>query len=215
MNALRALLAAASPRGSEGEGRMHVTVNGQALPVVEIKADEADLYRSIDVTPFVHAGDNDIRVEFEGQGEVSYRVTRQSYLPRIEKLGAEDLALDVSYDRQDLALGESVTAHVQAEYKGPGTRDQVIVKVGVAPGFVPNVDDLESHVRGRKVSRYEINATGVVFYLMGMNAGESRALDFRLTPTLAVAAEAPASTIYAYYTPSVRTEIAPVKFIVH
>ena len=87
-----------------------------------------------------------------------------------------------------------------------------MVRIGRAPGFVPRSEDLELIVSQGLASRYEIRETEVAFYLMGLAANAPRTLEFRQTPTLAVSADAPASTIYAYYEPAIRAEVPPFAF---
>lgn len=214
MNSLRALLAAASPRGTEAEGTLNVTLNGQTLPPVAITAEDGDVYRSLDLTDRVRVGNNDVRVEFVGQGELTYRLSRRAYRPRALPEQSSELSLSVTYASTDVEVGTSIRANVNATYNGEGTRDQVLVRVGRAPGMTPRVEDLERIVAEGRAARYEIGASEVTFYLMGMQSGSSRDLSFGLVPTLPVTAEAPASVVYVYYEPTIRTETAPVSFVV-
>ena len=93
-------------------------------------------------------------------------------------------------------------------------RDQIIVRVGRAPGMVPDSDALTARVSAGLVSRFEVNPGDVTFYLMGMRAGESRALPVRFTATLAMNGTIPGSNIYAYYEPSIRTEVPAQALVV-
>jgi hypothetical protein len=94
-----------------------------------------------------------------------------------------------------------------------GARDQVIVRVGRAPGFVPRTEDLDAIVAAGSASRYEVRSDDVTFYLMGLAAGETRELRFRLTPSLPVDATAPAARIYAYYEPSLEQILPTERFV--
>lgn len=212
MNALRALLAAASPRGSEAEGTLSVTVNGVALQPITVAAADGDVYRELDLTGFVHAGDNTVALDMQGTGELSYLLSRRVYRPRSDLPANGPLALTVSYDQPSAAIGESVAVHVGALYSGPGVRDQVLVRVGRAPGFVPRTEELDQLVASHRIARYEVNDRDVTMYLMAMQSSENRDLSFHFVPTLAVDAEVPASVIYAYYEPSIRAEVAPLTF---
>ncbi|MCK6548133.1 MG2 domain-containing protein [Myxococcota bacterium] len=211
MNALRALLAAASPRGSDAEGALTITVNGQVLPAVAITREDGDVYREVDLTGYVHAGDNVVKVEMAGTGDLSYRLSRRAYRPRAAVTpGASELALTVSYDRSTVNVGEMVRANVSAVYTGAGVRDQVIVRVGRAPGFEPRGEDLAAIVADGRAERFEVDERSVTFYMMGVQANVARDLSFQFVPTIAVEALAPPSVIYAYYEPSIRSELAPI-----
>jgi len=213
MNALRALSAAASPQGSDAEGTLVISVNGTVVDTVVVTQQDGDVYRAIDLTPFVGVGDQTIGLDMVGVGELSYQLSRKIH--RYATAAASGaLALGVSYDRTTLGVGDSVAASVVATNNGVGARDQVIVRVGMPPGFVPRSDDLQALVAGRRVARYEVNADNVTMYLMGLQAGEARQLPLRFVATLAIVGAAPASRIYAYYEPTLRAEVASQVFAV-
>ncbi|MFO0726038.1 MAG: alpha-2-macroglobulin family protein [Myxococcota bacterium] len=214
MNALRALLAAASPRGSDAEGTLNVTVNGQAVAPFAIHKADGDLLQKLDLTQLVRAGDNTVTLSFTGAGSFTYQLARKAYRPGPPASAVGPLKLSVSYDTTAPNVGDSVLAHVAAEYDGSGTRDQVIVRVGRAPGMQPRTEDLDRLVSSGAVARYEVDNNLVTFYLMNMRQGEVRDLSFHSTATLAIEGQAPPSVVYAYYQPSLRMELAPVAFSV-
>ena len=213
MNALRALSAAASPQGSDAVGLVRMTVNGTVAWEIPVDEDSGDLYRRFDVTDLARTGDNDIQLELIGTGELSYRVTRRAYRPVLP--GPErPLSMTLAYDTTETTVGSPVTATVQARNDDAGTRDQVIVQVGRAPGFDPVQEDLDALVAQGLVSRAEVRESDVTFYLMALESGETRTLTFRLTPGLSLTASAPASTIYAYYEPSLQHTVDATEFVV-
>ncbi|MCC7386038.1 MAG: hypothetical protein IT384_29590 [Deltaproteobacteria bacterium] len=210
MNALRALLAAASPRGSEAEGTLLVTVNGQPIAPVAITREDGDIYRRIDLSAYLVPGDNRVELSMSGTGELTYQLSRRVHRPRAATTAEAPLDLTVSYGSTSPSVGLPVQLSVSALYRGAGTRDQVMVRVGRAPGFEPRVEQLEAMVGDGRIARYEINARDVTLYLMGLQSGAARDLSFAAIPTLVFQGEAPASSIYAYYEPAVRAEVAPV-----
>jgi len=212
MNALRALSAAASPRGSDAVGTLTVTVNGTVAHVIDVNESNGDLLRSFDLAAFARLGDNTVRVDMAGTGEVSYRITRRAYLPRLPSPGGP-LALTVDYDTTSTTLGSPVTVTARARNNDEVVRNQVIVRIGRAPGFVPRTEDLEVMVAAGLVSRFEVREDDVTFYLMDVAAGESRELVFRMTPSLVLEATAPASSVYAYYEPELR-QMVPAQLMV-
>ncbi|MCA9550095.1 MAG: hypothetical protein KC933_08675 [Myxococcales bacterium] len=212
MNALRALLAAASPQGSDANGTFTITVNGLALEPISVTPANGDLFRSFDITDYVQPGANTIALSMQGTGEVTYKLTREAYLPPAAPQTSPELALGVSYDATQIAVGAPVTAHVQATFTGQGVRDQVMVRVGRAPGFSPRTADLDAIVADGRAARYEVDAEYVTFYLMGLTAGQPRDLSFGLVPGLSASVEAPASEMYVYYQPDIRAEAPGVRF---
>ncbi|MEM9190267.1 MAG: alpha-2-macroglobulin family protein, partial [Myxococcota bacterium] len=213
MNALRALSAAASPMGSDAEGTLTLVVNGQTAHTIEVTRDNGDLLRTFDVTEFVQGGANDIELRMVGTGEVSYRLTRTAYRPGLP--GSEGpFDLTVEYDRTQTTVGAPVTVTASARNNDRQVQNQVMVRVGRAPGFEPRYEDLDALVAAGAVARYEVRADDVTFYLMNVAPGETRPLQFRLTPGLAVEATAPASTIYSYYEPTLRQTVDAQRFTV-
>jgi hypothetical protein len=209
--ALALLLAAAAPQGSEAEGTLTVTVNGVAEPPVAITRADGDLHRAIDLTGLVHAGDNTVQITMAGQGELSYHLARRVHVPRAATPTSPELGLEVGYSSTEGLVGTPISTRVTASYRGAGARDQVIVRVGLAPGFVPRSETLEALVRDGRVARYEVQPSDVTFYLMGLESGRARDLSFQSIPTLAAEVEAPASVAYVYYEPAIRSEVAPIQ----
>ncbi|MCC7540320.1 MAG: hypothetical protein IT379_29150, partial [Deltaproteobacteria bacterium] len=212
MNALRALSAAVAGTRTESAGTILVSVNGEVTQRIDVDADNRDLYRRFDLGAL--AGTNEVRLDFEGTGEVSYRVVRRAYRPVLPG-AVGPLSLTIEHDTTSTQVGVPVlcTARVTNNDEA-GARDQVIVRIGRAPGFNPITEDLEQLVANGLVSRYEVRADDVTLYLMGLAGGETRALSLRMIPALALEATAPASSVYAYYEPSIRQSVDPVSFVV-
>ena len=213
MNALRALSAGLTGGAGDADGTLVVTVGGVEAARVTVDASNRDLLRRFDLSSLLSPGANAVRLTFTGTGQLSYRLSRRAYRPALPPTEGP-LSLTVDYDTNTVAVGSPVTVTARAHNgEALGSRDQVIVRVGRAPGFDPRTDDLDALVARDAVSRYEIRAEDVTFYLMGLAAGETRELTFRLVPSLPVDATATASTIYAYYEPSLRQTLPAERFL--
>ncbi len=214
MNALRALSASVQPDGVDASGTLTVTVNGAEAAVFDVDPTQKDVFKTVDLSEFAVTGDNQVDLAFDGEGEVNYQVTRRVYLPTMTEPEGP-LSLDVTYDTQQTTLGSPIQVQAVARNNdAEGSRDQVMVRVGRAPGFAPDQQDLQNLVNSRMISRYEVGADDVTLYLMGLAAGEARALTFRMTPSLALDARAPASVIYAYYQPDLQQKLPSERFVV-
>ena len=121
-----------------------MTVNGVAQPPVAITRADGDLHRAIDLTGLVHAGDNTVQITMAGQGELSYHLARRVHVPRAVTPTSPELSLEVGYSGAEGLVGTPISTRVTASYRGAGARDQVIVRVGLAPGFVPRSETLEA-----------------------------------------------------------------------
>jgi len=213
MNALRALSAAATPRGSDAEGTLTVTVNGVLADTIPVNASNGDLLRRFDLTDYAVVGENSVRVEMVGTGEVSYRVTRTAYRPALPA-PTGTFSLNVGYDATTTTVGTPIRVTAHVVNNSDGIQDQVMVRVGRAPGFTPRGEDLEAIVASGLASRYEVRSDDVTFYLMGFPAHGTRDLSYRLTPSLVVEALAPASSVYPYYRPDEKQMVDPQRFVV-
>ncbi|MDD9940891.1 MAG: MG2 domain-containing protein [Myxococcales bacterium] len=211
MNALRALGAAASGGGNDASGQLEVRVNGTLVETIEITEDTNDLHREFDLSEQMVVGENDVELTYTGDGDVSYRVTRRAHRPAPPTpVGPFDL--QVNYASTNLNVGDSVMADVQVTNNDDVERNQVIVRLGLAPGMTPSPDDLAALVRQRMISRYEIRGKDLVMYCMGVRGGEVRRLPVTLTATLAADASAPGSMVYAYYEPQLKVMRPAVRF---
>lgn len=215
MNALRALLAAASPQGSEAEGTLSISVNGVAQPPIVLTRADGDVHHTVDLTGAVRPGANEVVVSLAGQGEVGYHLVRRIHRAAPPRPASPELSLDVGYEADTLTVGQATRVRVRATHAGQGPRDQVVVRVGLAPGMSAMDEDLDALVASGRVSRVERNARDVTYYVMGLAARETRELSFRVVPRLAGVVEAPASVAYAYYAAAeVRAEVAPARLTV-
>ncbi|MEM9191440.1 MAG: alpha-2-macroglobulin family protein [Myxococcota bacterium] len=207
MNALRAIGAAAESRDPIS-GQLDIFVDGVFAEQVIIE--DAEVAQRIDLTSVVR-DQSTVELTFTGTGALPYRLTRRAYFPPEPGEGMP-LDLQVDYDRTDVAVGEPVQVNATATNNDSSVRNQVMVRIGRAPGFLPNPGDLEGLVTSGAVSRYETRARDVTFYLMNLQPGERRRLSFRLTPNLAVSATADAPIIYPYYEPELGRRGVPTRF---
>ena len=162
----------------------------------------------------VGSGEGTIALSFTGEGALSYPLQRTVYLPDAPPAPRPELQLDLSFDRIQAQVGDPVRATVGATYRGAGHRDQVMVRVGLSPGFRPVTEELDAIVQSGRASRWEANDTHVSFYLMGLRPNQTRDLSFRSVPGLAMEAESPASEMYVYYENAIWTEVPGTRFVV-
>ena len=150
---------------------------------------------------------------YDGTKEVSYQLTRRAYRP-VVPAPVGPLDLQVAFDNTEVTVGDTVNADVTVTNNDDELRNQVIVKLGIAPGMVPNLEDLAKLVREQRISRFELRDQDIVMYCMGLAPGEARKLAVRMIATLAATATAPASSVYAYYEPQLKKVRPAVRFTV-
>jgi uncharacterized protein YfaS (alpha-2-macroglobulin family) len=133
----------------------------------------------------------------------SSATTRQNFKPG----DARALRLQVKFDRSQIALGDEVTAHVEAERVGFRGYGMMLAEVGLPPGAEVDRASLES------AGRYEVQPDRVVFYVWPVAGGVS--FDFRFRLRYRCDALTAPSLLYDYYNPESRAIVAPTRFIVH
>ncbi|MEK7467630.1 MAG: hypothetical protein AAB074_09480 [Planctomycetota bacterium] len=84
------------------------------------------------------------------------------------------------------------------------------VRVGVPPGFVPDIMALEELVRSKTVDRFETGARFVTLYLGETEGGKSVSLKVPMRARLPFKGLAPECIAWEYYAPDGRDEFPPV-----
>jgi uncharacterized protein YfaS (alpha-2-macroglobulin family) len=197
------------------------SLDGRMAQQVTFDKDSAGVVQTIffdDIAPGQHT------VNLKTSGEVQsllYQVTTAYYLPWKEtpvptQTGA--LNILVSYDRSTLAVDDMVGVQVEVTNHQPGAAQWVIVDLGVPPGFNVLTEDLDELIKQSAslkthIKRYEMAGRSVILYLENMT-GTIR-FNYRMKARLAVKALTPASTVYDYYNPEVRSVQQPAQVVVN
>jgi uncharacterized protein YfaS (alpha-2-macroglobulin family) len=151
-----------------------------------------------------------------------YQVSSRYYLPwdRVSSAPPErpQMSIDVSYDRTQLAVNDTVTVSVQVEMH-EGAARQAIVDLGVPPGFevlaedladlVARHSDLPADYEGTKFSRFDLTGRQIIVYLEGLGTGQPLEFSYRIRARYPIKALTPPSSAYDYYNPGVSAIAAP------
>jgi uncharacterized protein YfaS (alpha-2-macroglobulin family) len=198
--ALRALLAAHQRAAKEEiAGAVAVTVDGAEHARFEL---DGDITRIADLDQLA-SGSRRVQLSFTGRGELGYQVVGNYWIPHRPATTGGPLQLSVTYDRQQLAVGQTLQARVTVSHQGEGALPSPMVHLGLPPGFTFDEESLSSERTGGVVQSVEQRGAHLVLYLAKLS-GE-RSFDVPLRAGLPVKGKAPASTAYAYYTPEVQT----------
>jgi len=134
---------------------------------------------------------------------------------------AQDLVkIDVAYDRTELAVNDSVAVNVTVTLnKAGGHADSAMVDLGLPPGFTLQTEDLDALIANSKdtpkdyvyptIRRYEMTDRQVLLYIQNLSDGMPLRFSYHLLARFPLKAQAPASTAYDYYNPSVSGEAQP------
>src|SRR5262249_40719277 len=72
----------------DSEGTITVSINGHAMPVININRDNNDLMHQLDLKEFTSTGKNTIDLKFTGKGSMLYQVVGRYYKPWEKRLNA-------------------------------------------------------------------------------------------------------------------------------
>jgi uncharacterized protein YfaS (alpha-2-macroglobulin family) len=222
-NVLEALIAAI-PVAAENSGASEasILVNGRTVRTIHLpNAQDAVGPATTELADELTKGANKIEVARPGAAAaMNASVITSYYVPWAEseataqenfKTGEKRaLRLKVSYDHNDLHMGERVHCGVQAERIGFRGYGMMLAEVGLPPGAEVDRASLEAAETARGVSGYEIQPDRVVFYLWPTAGGSSFGFDFRMRYRIE-AMSAP-SLVYDYYNPEANATVAPVLF---
>jgi uncharacterized protein YfaS (alpha-2-macroglobulin family) len=204
--ALKALVAGLGTGGIQHPVGVSVRINGHE-ETLEITPDQADVVHSLDLTPWVRAGANEVEITAEGDAGLLYQVASRHYEP----FGGDEerpstIEVSVEYDRTRLTTEEVLGATARLRYHGDVPTYMVIVDLGIPPGFVADRSAFEQMVTEGRIQRFETTARQVTLYLGEVQPGADLSFAYRLIPKYPVRVQAPGPAAYEYYTPSNRHE---------
>ena len=208
-------MAVAFAGSQDVHGSVQVGINGtDDACTFEIDPDNSDVTRICELDAYTHEGDNTVQVSLDGEGSFLYQVVGVHYLPW-ELLPPEPpgpLSIEVSYDRTNLAVDETVEVSVSVSYNVPGEQaTMIMVDLGIPPGFELVGEDLDDLVQNvPSITRTEIRGRQLSVYVDELAYGEPLDFSYRMRAKYPIETSAPESTVWAYYNPEQRASTRPV-----
>lgn len=209
--ALKALTLSLQHQTSDVNATVRVRVNDTVVSEFQVTEENADVMRLIDAGDQTKLGNNDVRIEFSGEGSLLYQVVGRHYAPWTNrKPGPEPFSIDVAYDKTKLAVNDVVTATVTVKNNLPGQTEMTIVDLGVPPGFQVERSDLEKLVTEGPISRYEVADRQIILYFEEIQGNATLTFSYGLRAKFPLKAQTPPSKVYAYYNTEMEATSAPV-----
>ncbi|MBI5303028.1 MAG: hypothetical protein HY868_12900 [Chloroflexi bacterium] len=211
--ALRALVQSAIDAGEPAQdATVRVSFNGaQAKPIVVNKENSG----VVQVVTFddVNPGTNRLAFQVEGKGSLAYQVSTNYYLPwsAVPPTPEKDKLVDIQvrYDRTALAVNDEVGVTATIRLVKEGKARMSIIDLGVPPGFTVATEDLDAAVKLKNIARYELTGRQIIVYLDEFDSKKPVTLAYHLKAKFPLRAQAPSSTTYDYYNPTVGSTQAP------
>jgi hypothetical protein len=213
--ALKALLAGtARPLGGEGERRIAITWDGRDHGEVVIPPDQAEVVRQIDLSEILTPGTHRLTLTERGDAATGYQVAFRYHVPASGPEKDEPLAIDLAYDRTELAVGDTVTATATVTNRTGQAAPMVMLDLPIPPGFGLAGEDFAGLVKAAAVARYQVTPRQVLVYLRGLEPGQALTLRYRLRAVMPARVTVPAARVYEYYDPDRQGRTQPFQMTV-
>ncbi|HEV3078950.1 MAG TPA: alpha-2-macroglobulin family protein, partial [Gemmataceae bacterium] len=213
--ALKALLAGTGkPLGGDTERRIEMSWE-QGSKSLLIPADQAEVMQQLDLTTQLGHGSHRLTIAERTGSAAGYQVALRYHVPdggMPEK--QEPLAIDISYDRTELAVGSTVTATATVLNRMDQAAPMVILDLPIPPGFAIDADDLAGLVTKGTIAKYQLNPRSALIYLRELEPGKPLTLAYHLRATMPVKVTASAARAYEYYDTQKQGLSKPAKFTV-
>jgi hypothetical protein len=226
--ALKALIQSIRAGGEKASAQITVSLDGGQTKTINITPENFDVVQTVRFDDIPVGRESAVEIRAEGDGNLMYQVVSGFYQPwdKLAELPAGEqsgdlAAIQVTYDRTELAVDDTVGVNVKVTLNQPGARaEQAMIDLGLPPGFtlvsedldgvVARFNDVSPEYTGPQVQRYELTGRQILVYATNLSAEQPLAFNFRLRAKYPLRVQAPASSAYDYYNPEKRGESAPV-----
>jgi hypothetical protein len=215
--ALRALVAGMGGAPVKEALPFTIAVNGKDVVFGKVDADNSDMMQSFDLAPHLRAGDNKVDVAMKGESALMYQILSRHYMPwkKDPPVAQKKVVdIDVAYDRTKLAANDLLHAKATLKYTGEIPTFNVIVDLGIAPGFTVDAGDFTEMVAAKKIAKFSVTSRQVTLYIGDVKPGDILTFDYSLRAKYPLRVQAPGATAWEYYTPANRAESRPVEITV-
>jgi hypothetical protein len=201
--ALKALVAASSQAlGESRERRIDVRLDNGASREVVIPPDQADVVQQIDLSEQLSPGPHRLTLSEHGDAATIYQVAFRYHVPGPAKSDqTEPLAIELAYDRENLAVDDTVTATASVRNQMSQTAPMVLLDLPIPAGFAPLADDWEALTSAGTIAKFQLQPRSVLVYLRAVEPGKPLKLHYRLRATMPVKLTVPPARAYEYYNP--------------
>ncbi|MCD6497429.1 MAG: hypothetical protein J7M25_03890 [Deltaproteobacteria bacterium] len=208
---LKALLDARGPDQAV-DGTVSILLNDQPAAQVTMTPETSDVFRVVDLKNLLAADDNKVDLVFSGDGRPSFQVVGLWYVPwdQVPQDDPGPLSIDVSYDRTELQVNQTITVQVTVQNNETVLIPMVMLDLGIPPGFEPMQEDLDALRTNGTITSYEVTDRQIIMYLSHLDGGQQVQFDYRIQATMAFSGESPGYRVYAYYTPEMSSYQAPI-----
>jgi hypothetical protein len=228
---LKALLQSVRSGAEAVDATVTISLNDGQTKEIRVTEENFDVVQTINFDDVSPGLENRIDLTMQGEGNLMYQIRGDYTLPwdqvaEIQAAGLPDLlGIEVTYDRTELSVNDTVGVEVQVRLQQPGTAEWALIDLGVPPGFTVLTEDLNALVARYQdvpddyafptVERYELTGRQILIYIGNLSQEQDLRFSYRLQAKYPLNAKTPASNAYDYYNPDVRGEAEPVILVVN
>ena len=214
---LKALLSGMGGSNVKGNIPFTILVNGKEAAKGNVNEDNSDLMQAFDLKAVTQTGANQVEIRVDGETPLMYQMVARHYQPWKKDAVAVQkpvVDVDVTYDRTKLSTSDILHAKATLKYNGTVPTFNVLLELGIPPGFNVDAGDFAEMVGKKTVAKFSVTSRQVILYLGDVKPGDVLNFEYSLKPRYPLRARTPASVAYEYYTPANRAEARPVELTV-
>jgi len=229
--ALKALIQSVRAGAEQVDATVAITLNGSQERNLQVSPENFDVVQMVSFDDVNPGKENLVEIRVEGKGNLMYQVTGSYYLPWEALVLYPDLAeaeelvtIDVTYDRTELSVNDTVEVDVTIAMNQPGTAESALIDLGLPPGFsvltedlaglVARFDDVPDDYQFPTIERYELTGRQILVYVSNLSYERPLQFSYRLRARFPLVAQSPSSSAYDYYNPEVSGAASPQILVV-
>jgi hypothetical protein len=212
------------------DAKVTVKLNNSQIHTISVTPENFDVVQLVSFDDINPGRENIVSIDVKGKGNLMYQISGSYYLPwdkfiaERELLEPELVNIDLSYDRTELKVDDTVQVDVRVTLNQEGRAEWVLIDLGIPPGFQVKAEDLNALVARFEdvpedyayptIERYELTGRQILVYVGGLTHEHPLEFSYRLQAKFPLVAQSPASIAYDYYNPDVNGEQEPIEIVV-
>ncbi len=210
--ALKALTAfASSQTGERADGTLVVRLNDADAQALAISRKAAAPVRLEGLETRLRNGENLLELSFDSAGELPYTLALEYRRVSPDSDPGCDVALDLSFDKDRIRMGETVRLHAEVRNVSDGGTSMALVRIGYPGGLGFQVEQLEDLKKRGRIDFFETSEREIILYLTALEKDESRSFDLDLIGMVPGSYGAEASSCYLYYRNTSKQWLQPLQ----
>ncbi|MBS0203879.1 MAG: DUF1559 domain-containing protein [Planctomycetes bacterium] len=208
VQALKALLVGTeSPATASVDRRILVELNSKIVQELNIPAWQSDVVKQVELGPELTTGLHRLQIIDKSGAAPGFQVDFRHHIPTAAASpdSGRPLAIDLTYDRSELMVDQTVTAQAVVRNNSGADLPMVVLDLPIPAGFAVQTDSLDRWLAGGDIDKVQTTPRSVVLYLRSLGTKEL-SLTYKLRATLPVKTTASPAIAYEYYSPENRAE---------